>query len=178
MNKWLLKYGAVIFILNIFLASIEFTFEFSSIMFKIIMIVYSIVIIINLFQLKNVFLHKAFKIFLFINLINILYFLLFHSINDISAIQFLFARGVQFTIITTSVYYNFEYYRDNFINHLTLFIISIVFAGFIFNPDVISNRYNGLIWNANTLSVFVIMAFSFILLKDNQKRIYDIIDID
>ena len=75
MNKWLLKYAAVIFILNIFLASIEFTFEFSSIMFKIIMIVYSIVIIINLFQLKNVFLHKAFKIFLFINLINILYFL-------------------------------------------------------------------------------------------------------
>ena len=173
MNKWLLKYGAVIFILNIFLASIEFTFEFSSIMFKIIMIVYSIVIIINLFQLKNVFLHKAFKIFLFINLINILYFLLFHSINDISAIQFLFARGVQFTIITTSVYYNFEYYRDNFINHLTLFIISIVFAGFIFNPDVISDRYNGLIWNANTLSVFVIMAFSFILLKDKQKNKVD-----
>ena len=88
MNKWLLKYGAVIFILNIFLASIEITFELASIMFKIIMVVYSIIIIINLFQLKNVFLHKAFKIFLFINLINIFYFSLFHSINDINAIQF------------------------------------------------------------------------------------------
>lgn len=175
MNKWLLKYGAVIFILNIFLASIEITFELASIMFKIIMVVYSIIIIINLFQLKNVFLHKAFKIFLFINLINIFYFSLFHSINDINAIQFLLARGVQFTIITTSVYYNFEYYRDNFINHLTLFIISIVFAGFIFNPDVISDRYSGLIWNENTLSVFVIMAFSFILLKDNQKNRLDYI---
>ena len=173
MIKWMLKYGAVIFMLNIFLASIESTFVLSSIIFKVIMVIYSILFLVNIFQLKNVIFHKAFSVFLFINLINIFYFLLFHSINDFKAIQFLLARIIQFTIISTSIYYNFEYYKQNFLNHLTIFVSILVTFGFLLNPDIISDRYSGLIWNSNTLSVFVIMAFSILLLKEKRKEQID-----
>ena len=94
MIKWLFKYGAVIFLFNSILLSIESTYVIGNQIFLALMWIFLFVLLINPKQIKTILFHKAFSFLLIINLLNLLYFSLFHSISDYDAIKYLMARGV------------------------------------------------------------------------------------
>ena len=174
MIKWLFKYGAVIFSMNTILLSIEQTYILGNQIFFTIMALFVILLVFNPIQIKNVLFHKAFTFFLILNVINILYFLLFHNISDFDAFKYLIARGIQFSIISVSIFFHFEFYRSEFPNLIINVIFFILILGFIINPYVFSGRYSGIIWNPNMLSSFVVIAFAFLFLKKDRKTNFQI----
>ena len=60
MIKWLFKYGAVIFLLNSILLSIESTYGIGNKIFLTLMVVFLFALLINPKQIKNILFHKAF----------------------------------------------------------------------------------------------------------------------
>ena len=173
MIKWLFKYGAVIFLFNSILLSIESTYVIGNQIFLALMGIFLFVLLINPKQIKTILFHKAFSFLLIINLLNLLYFFLFHSISDYDAIKYLMARGVQFSIISTSIYFNYEYYKNKFFDHLVYVVFGIVVFGLVINPDLFSGRYSGIIWNPNMFSSLVVIAFSIHFLKYEKRSNLD-----
>ena len=168
MIKWLLKYGVVIFLFNSILLSIESTYVIGNQIFLALMGIFLFVLLINPMIIKTILFHKAFSFLLFINLLNLLYFFLFHSISDYDAIKYLMARSVEFSIISTSIFFNYEYYKNKFLDHLVYVVLGIVVFGFVIDPSLFSGRYSGLIWNPNMFSSLVIIAFSIHFLKHEK----------
>ena len=173
MIKWLFKYGAVIFLFNSILLSIESTYVIGNQIFLALMGIFLFVLLINPKQIKTILFHKAFSFLLIINLLNLLYFFLFHSISDYDAIKYLMARGVQFSIISTSIYFNYEYYKNKFFDHLVYVVFGIVVFGLVINPSLFSGRYSGIIWNPNMFSSLVVIAFSIHFLKYEKRTRFD-----
>ena len=108
---------------------------------------------------------------LLINILNFIYFIFFHSIDDLDALQYLLARTIQFSIITISIYFNFNYYRNNFQSLLVFLIAMILVISFLYDINLFSGRYSGIIWNPNMLSSFVTVAFGFLFLSNNNFTI-------
>ncbi|MEC9209431.1 MAG: O-antigen ligase family protein [Bacteroidota bacterium] len=173
MVKWLFKYGVVLFLFNTVLLSIESTRSFGNQFFLTLMFVYLIVLLINPQQIKNILFHKAFSFFLILNLLNLFYFIVFHSFTDREALEYLLARGMVFSMISLSIYFHYEYYKTNFLYHLALFIVFVVFVGLIFNPNIFSGRYSGIVWNPNMLSSFTTIAFGVLFLNNTQRTRFD-----
>ena len=173
MIKWLFKYGAVIFLFNSILLSIESTYVIGNQIFLALMGIFLFVLLITPKQIKTILFHKGFSFLLIINLLNLLYFFLFHSISDYDAIKYLMARSVQFSIISTSIYFNYEYYKNKFFDHLVYVVFGIVVFGLVINPSLFSGRYSGIIWNPNMFSSLVVTAFSIHFLKYEKRTRFD-----
>ena len=173
MIKWLFKYGAAIFLFNTVLLNIESTYDIGSLIFLSLMGIFLFLLLINPIQIKTILFHKAFLFLLIINFINLFYFLLFHSIFDFEAIKFMFSKGMQFSIISVSIYFNYEYYKDKFLNHIVYLFFGVIVFSFLLDPFIFSGRYTGIIWNPNMLSAFTVIAFSILLLKDNKRTNLD-----
>ena len=171
MIKWLFKYGAVIFLFNTVLLSIKSTFDLGNQIFLAIMGLFTIFLVLNPNQVKRVIFHKAFSFLLIINSLNLLYFILFHSVSDIEALKYLLARGMQFSIISISIFFHFDYYKTQFLNHIVSLVLFIVILSVLFDPNIFSGRYSGIIWNSNMLASFIVIAFSILLLKNNNESL-------
>ena len=174
MIKLFIKYGIVIFLFNTILLSIKSTFALGNILFLFLMLIFLIVLLINTRLIKDVIFHKPFSFLLIINVINVLYFLIFHSLNDLEALKYLLARGIQFSIISLSIYHNFEYMKTKFLDHIVSVVFFITILGFLVNPSIFSGRYSGIIWNPNMLASFAVIAFSILFLKKESYSNYDI----
>ena len=174
MIKWLFKYGAVIYLFNTIFLSIKKTYVLGDMVFLGLMIIYSVVLIINPIQIKKIIFHKSFLFLLLLNSINLLYFILFHSISDLEALKYLLARGMQFSIISLSIYHNFEYLQTKFLDHIVSAVFFISIFSLLVNPSIFSGRYSGIIWNPNMLSSFTVIAFSISLLKKETFSNYDL----
>jgi hypothetical protein len=135
--------------------------------------IFTIFLVLNPTQVKTVIFHKAFSFLLIINILNLLYFILFHSVSDIEALKYLLARGMQFSIISISIYFHFDYYKTQFLNHIVSLVFFIVILSLLFYPNIFSGRYSGIIWNSNMLASFIVIAFSILLLKNNDKSLID-----
>ena len=175
MIKWLFKYSLVIFLFNTVLLNIESTFEIGNLIFISLMGIFLFFLLINPIQIRAILFHRAFLFLLIINVTNLLYFLFFHSIFDYEAIKFLVSRGLQFSIISVSIYFNYEYYKSNFLSHVVYLVFGIVVLSLFLDPFIFSGRYMGIIWNENMLAAFTITAFSIILLKNDKQTNLDYI---
>ena len=173
MVRWLFKYGALIFLFNTVFLSIEATYTIGNQIFLGLMILFSFVLIINPKNTKKILLNKAFSFLLILNAINLSYWLLFHDISDLEALKYLLARGVQFSIISVSIYHHYEYYSDKFFTHLVYLIFIIVTIGIIINPHLFSARYMGIMWNPNALASFTTIGFGVLLLKNRDKTNFE-----
>ena len=171
MIKWLFKYGFVLFLFNTIFLSIESTYFIGRVIFLSLMVIYSFAMLINFHVIKQVIFHKSFLFLLLINILNFIYFIFFHSIDDLDALQYLLARTIQFSIITISIYFNFNYYRNNFQSLLVFLIAMILVISFLYDINLFSGRYSGIIWNPNMLSSFVTVAFGFLFLSNNNFTI-------
>ena len=172
MIKWLFKYGLAILVFNTVLLSIETTFIIGKQVFLVLMFFYSFALFINPVQVKRVILNKAFIFLLILNIINIIYFIFFHSFKDLDAIQYLFARAIQFSIISFSIYFYYDYYKNYFLDHIVYLVFAIIILGFFVNPYLFDGRYAGIIWNANMLASFTMIAFSIVFLKKKFSPIF------
>jgi len=175
MIKWFFKYGAVIFTLNTILLSIRQTYFLGNQIFLSIMVLFTVLLVLNPAQIKKILFHKSFVFFLILNIINLLYFLLIHKISDFEAFKYLIARGVQFSIISVSIFFHFDFYRSKFPDLIVNSIFYIVIIGFFIDPYIFSGRYSGIIWNPNMLSSFVVISFAFLFLKKGKKTNYQIL---
>jgi len=173
MIKWLFKYGAAIFLFNTILLSIGYTIALGDQIFLLLMGLYGVILLINPKQISKIIFHKAFSFFLILNIINLSYFLLFHSLSDLEAVKYMLARGMQFSIISFSVYYNFEYYKNKFLEHLTYIIFGVIIISLVTNPNIFSGRYSGIMWNPNALASFSVIGFSALLLNYKKKTNFD-----
>ena len=166
MIRWIFKYSAVIFVFNTVLFHIDSIKLLADLIFFGLMGLYAVILLMNIKNMKIVLFHKAFFFLLIITCLNFLYFIIFHSFNDISAINYLLARTVQFMIFSVSIFFSYEYYKDRFLDHFIYFSAIILFIGLIVNPYIFSGRYTGLLWNPNMLSSLVTLAFSVLLIKN------------
>ena len=173
MIKWLFKYATVIFVFNTVLLAIESTKFFAYQIFLVLMVLFALSLLINPNQVKNILFHKAFRFLLILNIINLAYFLLFHSITEIRAIEYLLARAIQFSIIPISIYANYDYYKERFLYHLVYLVTLVIFLSLFIDIDIFSGRYSGIIWNPNMLSSFTVAATAVLFLKEQHKTIFD-----
>ena len=174
MIKWFFKYGIVFYLLNTILLSIEATFSLGYTIFLLIMTLFCFLILINPKQIKLIIFHKAFNFFLLLNFINVFYWFMFHDFSDYEAGKYLMARGIQFSIISFSIYHNYDYFKEKFLKHLMYSILGIIVLGLIINPYIFSGRYSGLVWNPNMLSSFSCIAFAALFLNQKKKTNFEI----
>ena len=175
MIKWLLKYGVVIFLFNTVLLSIKYTQVFGYQLFVILMSFYAIILLMNPNLIKTVVFHRPFVFLLLLNLFNLFYFILFHSFDDINSIKYLMARGVAFSLISISIYFNSDYYKTKFLDHLIYLVAFIVVFSLLINPSLFSGRYSGIIWNPNMLSSFTSIGFAVLFLNNKKRSIFDLL---
>ena len=173
MIKWLFKYGAVIFLFNTLLFSIESVRPLGNIIFLGAMALFALLLFINPKQMKYILFHKAFAFFIIINVLNLLYFILFHGVFEIEALKYMLARGVQFSVISFSIYFHYDYYKSKFLDHFVYLIFAIVLVSIVLNPYIFLGRYSGIIWNPNMFSSLVVIAFAILFLKNKIKSNFD-----
>ena len=173
MFKWLFKYGAAIFLFNTILLSLGYKIALGSQIFLVLMCFYALVLLINPKQIRKIIFHKAFSFLLILNIINLSYFLLFHSFSDFEAVKYMLARGVQFSIISFSVYYNFEYYKNKFFEHFVYVIFGVIIISLFINPNIFSGRYSGIFWNPNAMASFSVIGFASLFLLERKKTNFD-----
>jgi len=168
--KWFLKYGFVVLLFNTILYQIDSTKDtIAPIIFYVLMGVGLLTIIVNPSQIKEVIFHKSFLFLLLLNLINLLYLVIFDDILNRESVQFLMARFIQFSLISFAVYYNFDYFKDRFPKLLINIILLVVIISLVSNPYIFSGRYQGITWNPNEFSTLLIFAFAFLLLRTSEK---------
>ena len=173
MIKWLFKYGAAIFLFNTILLSIVSTYRLGDIIFLGCMALFALLLVINPKQIRHILFHKAFTFFLIINVLNLSYFILFHGVFEIPALKYILARGVQFSVISFSIYFHYDYYKSKFLDHLVYLIFAIVLISFVSNPYIFSGRYSGIIWNPNMFSSLSVIAFAILFLQNKIKSNFD-----
>jgi len=173
MIKWLFKYGAVIFLFNTLLFSIEPVRPLGNIIFLGAMSIFALLLFINPKQIKYIIFHKAFTFFLIINALNLLYFILFHGVFETEALEYMLARSVLFSVISFSIYFHYDYYKSKFLDHFVYLTFAIVLISFVSNPYIFAGRYSGIIWNPNMFSTLVVIAFAILFLKNKIKSNLD-----
>ena len=161
MIRWFFKYGYVVFLLNTILYSINSTKDsIAPVIFLVIMFSTLFFLIINPRQIREVLFHKSFLFLLLLNLINFSYFLIFDDISNLKSLEYLMARAMQFSLISLSIYYNLEYFKKKFLDHLLFSIYLIVFLSLIFHPNIFLERYSGIVWNPNGVIKIIDHFFS------------------
>ena len=176
MIAWFYKYGFVLLLLNTILYSIpETNITIAPTIFYFLMGTGLILLIINPSQIKDVIFHRSFLFLLLINVINLIYYLFFESEFNQDSLEFLMARFVQFSLISLSIYHNYDYYKKKFSSLIIKVISIIVVLGLFVDPDLLSGRYYGIIWNPNMLASLSVLAFSFVLMKNEKKTNLDVL---
>lgn len=176
MIAWFYKYGFVLLLLNTILYSIpETNITIAPTIFYFLMGTGLILLIINPSQIKDVIFHRSFLFLLLINVINLIYYLFFESEFNQDSLEFLMARFVQFSLISLAIYHNYDYYKKKFSSLIIKVISFIVVLGLFVDPDLLSGRYYGIIWNPNMLASLSVLAFSFVLIKNEKKTNLDVL---
>ena len=176
MIAWFYKYGFVLLLLNTILYSIpEINITIAPKIFYFLMGTGLILLIINPSQIKDVIFHSSFLFLLLINVINLIYYLFFEDEFNQKSLEFLMARFVQFSLISLSIYHNYDYYKKKFSSLIIKVISIIVVLGLFVDPDLLSGRYYGIIWNPNMLASLSVLAFSFVLMKNEKRTNLDVL---
>lgn len=173
MMKWFFKYGFVVLLFNTILYSIPITMHtIAPVIFYCLMVCSIILLSINPNIFREIVLHKSFFFLLSISLINLIYFMFF-DLHHQESLEYLLARFIQFSILSLSVYYNYDYFKKDFPDLLVKIVAFIVVFGLILDPFIFNDRYHGIIWNPNMLASITVFAFSYLLIKKSSNSYMD-----
>ena len=174
MIKWIFKYGLVVLLLDTILYSIPETMHtIAPVIFYSLMFLTVLFLLVNPHHLREVLFHRSFLFILLINCLNLVYFLFIDDIKDQKSLEFLLARFAQYSLISFSVYYNFNYFKKDFQDLLIKIIFFVIILSLIFNPFIFDDRYSGILWNPNMLASISVIAFSYLLIKNSSKSNMD-----
>tara|TARA_Y100000746_G_C15400613_1_gene406218 strand:- start:27 stop:1121 length:1095 start_codon:yes stop_codon:yes gene_type:complete len=162
--KLFFKYSFVLLLFNTVLLNIDQSFFDFYYLFLIIMSLGLFFLITNPNPVKEVIYNRGFLYLGFINLVNLIYFLLF-DIN-IESFYFLISRAVQFILIAFSIFYHYNYFKNKFLDHVVYFISIITLIGFMLPSSLSEIRFSGILWNENMLASLTGIAFSILLIKN------------
>jgi len=173
MMKWFFKYGFVVLLFNTILYSIPFTMHtVAPVIFYCLMVCSIILLSINPNIFREILFHKSFFFLLSISLINLIYFMFF-DLHHQESLEYLLARFIQFSILSLSVYYNYDFFKKDFPDLLVKIVAFIVVFGLILDPFIFNDRYHGIIWNPNMLASITVFAFSYLLIKKSSNSYMD-----
>jgi len=174
MIRWFYKYGFVIYLFNTILYSISWTKDsIAPIFFYLTMGFGIFFLILTPDYSRQVLFQKSFLFLMIINLVNLVYLLFFDSFLNISSLEYLMARFMSFSLICLSIHSNFNYYKKNFQSIIVRVISLVVVISLMFNPNIFSGRYEGIIWNPNMFASLTVLAFCFLFLKTNKKTLFE-----
>ncbi|MBL6663911.1 MAG: O-antigen ligase family protein [Flavobacteriales bacterium] len=165
-----IKYLAFIFLLNnIFFGFKDFN-QLSENSFLIIMGFSLLLTIYSIKILKNVVFDKSFKIFFFLNFLNLIYYL-FIEIGDLESLKYLAARFVQFSIFSISVYLLQDDFANKFVKFLKFVTIGSLLASLALKFPDFESRYQGIFFNPNEFSIIMVIGFALILFTEKRTTI-------
>jgi len=98
---------------------------------------------------------------------------MFFDLHHQESLEYLLARFIQFSILSLSVYYNYDYFKKDFPDLLVKIVAFIVVFGLILDPFIFNDRYHGIIWNPNMLASITVIAFSYLLIKKSSNSYMD-----
>ena len=165
--RWFAQYGGYLFVVNTILYPTYFGTLFSEYIFYALMFSGLVLVVLNKDIVKSVILHKQFKLFLILNLINLLYYLLF-DINKIDSLNYLSARFLMLTLFSSAIFISSDFFENKFLPFLNKFILLLVAIGFFIEPISFDGRYSGIFLNPNEFSVLLVFSFSYILFYFQQ----------
>lgn len=170
--RFLAKYGAYFFVINTLIYPTLLGGAISEYVFYTLMALTAFLILLSSDIIKKVILNKNFYFFLLLNVINVLYYLLF-EIGELNSLKYLLARFVMFTLFSSSIFIDSDGFSERFLPFLTKMILFISFLGLILYPPSFDGRYMGLFLNPNEFSVLQAFAFAYIFLyyKNSTKKI-------
>jgi hypothetical protein len=115
----------------------------------------------------HIYVKKYFSYFLLINVLNVVYILLFsHTTNEVS---YAFARFITFSVIMIGVYKYRAYYIKSYTNLLYTLLVVILLVGIVLHPPS-GGRYSGLFGNSNSLGIVSALLFGIVYLKNKWIR--------
>ena len=91
--------------------------------------------------------------------------------GDIESLKYLFARFIQFSIFSITIFYLDFQFPDRLIKFLKYLTISILFISIGLNFPDLNNRYVGVFLNANEFAIIMVVGFSIILLTEKFSLI-------
>ena len=83
------------------------------------------------------------------------------------------ARFMSFSLISYSIYYNFNFFKNRFTSLIVKIISLVVFLSLIIDPNLLNGRYHGIIWNPNMLASLTVLALFRILLRTKEKSLFE-----
>ena len=173
MIKWFFKYGFVVLLFNTILYSIPTIMHtVAPVVFYSLMVCSIVFLSINPNIFREIVLHKSFFFLLSISLINLIYFIFF-DLHHQESLEYFLARFIQFSILSLSVYCNYDYFKKDFPDLLVKIVAFIVVLGLIIDPFIFNSRYHGIIWNPNMLASITVLAFSYLMIKKSSNSKMD-----
>ena len=173
MIKKIQKYAAYIFLVNNLLFSLSGFNEIATNIFLVLSILILLVSLLTPPFLKNVILHKSFRLYLFLHLINLIYYLML-EIGDVESLKYLSAKSVQLIIFTSTIYFTHENLKVDLIRLIKLLAVSSLFLSVILNFPNFSSRYYGAFFNPNEFAIIMVYGFSLFLIT-SKKYFIDIV---
>jgi len=155
----LVKYSAVLFLLNTIFFAVKGMSGYAGMIFMVFMILFAFLIVTNPSQVKQVLLNRGFSFFLALNLINITYFLFFDDFN-LKSLQYLLARFVGLSIFSFSIFHNTDYFKTTFFKHLVYASALLGILCLVLAPPSLSGRYMGIVGNPNELGIVMVSGFA------------------
>lgn len=168
MFNTLIKYSALLFLLNTILFAVKGMSGYAGTVFLVFMILFAFLIVSNASQVKEVLMNRAFSFFLTLNLINLGYFLFFDDYN-ITSLKYMLARFVGLSIFSFSIYYNTEYFKATFFKHLVYASALLAILCVVLEPPTFSARYMGIVGNPNELGLIMVTGFAICYILSDLK---------
>ena len=171
----IIKYLGFLFLLNNVLFSVS-AFSIPGIIFFANIFFYFLVVLVffltssSIKILKDIVYNKAFMMFFILNFINMIYYIMI-EFGDIESLKYLFARFIQFSIFSITIFYLDFQFPDRLIKFLKYLTISILFISIGLNFPDLNNRYVGVFLNANEFAIIMVVGFSIILLTEKFSLI-------
>lgn len=172
MIKKIQKYAAFIFLSNNLLFSISGYNEIASNIFLLLSVFILFISLLNPPFITNVILHKSFRMYLFIHLINLVYYFLL-EFGDVESFKYLSAKSVQLIMFTSTIYFAHKNLKVNLIKFIKILTVSSLFLSLIFKFPDLSVRYYGIFFNPNEFAIIMVYGFSLFLIT-SKKTFIDI----
>ena len=168
MKKWIAHIAFIFLTINL-IYSIKGAVPVAEILFYPTM-TFSLFMVVFSFRITNeIIISKGFKLFFYINVLNLVYYIFF-EFGDFDSFKYLLSRFTQFAIFSISIFM----LGDKFLFHLLRFIkIVTVFslvASLVFIFPDFGARYMGIFFNPNEFAIIMVLGFSVLLFQDNRSN--------
>lgn len=170
MTSFIYKYGALLFILNTIFMSAYIFSAFAKFYFPLLMGLYLILIILKPQTYINLTLQKTFYIFLVVNIVNLIHLIFFD--HTIESFLYFITKVTIFYIISLSIFFNHEYYRDKFFTHMVWVGLFFVIASLLYSQNF-SSGYKGIIGNRNEFGILMATIFGILYLHKAKHNFYE-----